>query len=262
MIDLNNLLLDDEFLPVDLSTVLEICEKTYRDGVEEIVLTLRMTQLLKGDCERTRAFECRLRELRERLSEKSEISLRLSCGYEWILSDDLPGRIREFAAHPAINESNYLLISFPSLFATLDYKRVIGEIRADGYIPIISHPECSRGIRRNHSIIDKLIKLGCLMQADAMSVTGGYTKEIEFFTRELLERGQIHFIATRAGRQPRCEASLSTAFERAGRIIGRSAARCLVEGNPLSVLTNVTTIEKRNRNTVATALPAALNSRA
>lgn len=262
MIDLNNLLLDDEFLPVDLSVVQEICEKSYRDGVEEIVLTLRMTHLSKRDAERTRAFECRLRELRERLSENSEISLKLSCGYEWILSDDLPGRLREFDSHPAINESNYLLISFPSLVAALDYKRVIDEIRADGYVPIISHPECSRVIRRNQAIVGKLIKLGCLIQADALSVTGGYTKEIEIFTRELLERGQIHLIATRAGRQPRYEASLSNAFERAGGIIGRSAARCLVEGNPLAVLTNLATREKRNRNTITTALPAAMNSRA
>jgi protein-tyrosine phosphatase len=85
-----------------------------------------------------------------------------------------------------------------------------------------------------------MIELGCLIQIDALSVTGGYTQEIEIFTRALLERGQAHFIATRAGRQSRRAARLSDAMTRAGQIIGREAARYLVNENPLSVIENAT----------------------
>jgi protein-tyrosine phosphatase len=262
MIDLNNQLLGDQSWQVDLSTALAICRQSHRDGVEEVVVTLRMAKSAGTDDRRARKFEQNLRELDEQLSEDCAINLKLKSGYEWILDDNLPERLREFPGHPAINRGNYLLVSFPSLFIPDVYQRTIGQIIVDGYVPIISHPECNRVIRRNHSIIGDLIKLGCLIQIDAQSVIGGYTNEIELFTRELLERGQIHFIATRAGQQNRREASLNTAFECAGRIIGRGAARSLVEENPSAVIANGRMIKAHNRSSLIPVFETALDSRA
>jgi protein-tyrosine phosphatase len=262
MIDLNNQLLGDQFRQVDSSAALAICQQSHRDGVEEIVVTLRMSGSTGNDAESARSFERNLRELRERVSESYGINLKLNSGYEWILDDNLPERLREFSGHPAINQGNYLLVSFPSLSIPEVYERTIGEIIVDGYVPIISHPECNRVIRRNHSIIGDLIRLGCLIQMDALSVIGGYTKEIELFARELLERGQIHFIATRAGRQNRREASLNMAFECASRIIGRGAAKFLVEENPSAVLANAKMIKAHDRSTLIPVFETALDSRA
>jgi protein-tyrosine phosphatase len=261
MIDLNNQLLGDQSRQVDSSAALAICRQSYRHGVEEIVVTLRMGVLAGTDAERVRSFEQNLRELRELLSESHEKNLKLDHGYEWILDDRLPERLREFSGHPAINQGNYLLVSFPSLSMPDVYERTIAEIIVDGYVPIISHPECNRVIRRNPSIIGNLIKLGCLIQVDTLSVIGGYTKEIELFSRELLERGQIHFIATRAGRQNRREASLNIAFECASRIIGRGAAQFLVEENPSAVLANSKMIKAQDRSTLLPLFETALDSR-
>ncbi len=257
MIDLNNQLLGDGSPRVDLGDALAICEQAHRDGVEEIVVTLRMAKLPGDDSMRARSFECSLNELRAQLSGK----VRISCGYEWALSGDLTERLRNFNGHPAINESDYLLIGFPSLTAPVDYEQVIGKVFALGYAPIISHPECSRAIRRNPSMIGDLIKLGCLIQADALSVVGGYTNEIELFTRELLERAQVHFIASRAGRSNRREPSLSAAMERASKIIGSGSAQCLVKENPISVLANESKIETYSPRVAAPALETALNPR-
>ena len=262
MIDLNNQLLGDEVSSVDLNEALTICEQSSRDGVEEIVITLRMTRSAEDDPSRVQGFEHSLMELRRQLAGRPQINLKLSCGYEWTLSDDLPDRLRDFNGHPTINEGNYLLISLPSLSVPTDYERLIDRICADGYRPIISHPECSRFVRRSHAVINNLTKMGCLIQADALSILGGYTKEIELFTRELLEQGQIHFLASRAGRQNRREASLSSALLCASRIIGRGAAQSLVKENPTAVLANATATEMRGwSNSPAPAFKTALNSR-
>ena len=147
MIDLNNRLLGDGSLSDDLSPALAICEQSGRDGVEEIVVTLRMAGSARNDAERARNFERALSELREQLQKKSRIDLKLGCGYEWLLSEDLPGRLDEFDRRPAINESNYLLLSFPSLVVPAGCERLIDEVISEGYVPIITHPECSRPVR-------------------------------------------------------------------------------------------------------------------
>lgn len=240
MIDLHNHLLGEDSLTGNLSEAASRCEEMAGDGVEQIVMTLRMPGSQKNDAERSRAFEHSLRELRRMLAEKTGLKLQIGNGYEWELETELPNRLRKFAGHPTINESSYLLIGLPSPAIPTDYEKTLEQIMAGGHTPIIAHPECSRAARRNPEIIEQLVKLGCLIQIDALSVTGGYTQEIEIFTRELLERGQAHFIATRAGRQTRRTARLSEAAARAGQVIGRGTARCLVSENPLSVLENAT----------------------
>lgn len=240
MIDIHNHLLGEDSLTGDLNDAASRCEELAGDGVEQIIMTLHMSESQKRDAEHSRVFEHRLRKLRQALAEKTSLKLQIGTGYEWALNAELPNRLRDFAGYPTINESGYLLIGLPSLAIPPDYEKTLERILAGGYTPIVAHPECSRATRRNPEIIEQLIKLGCLIQIDALSVTGGYTQEIEIFTRELLERGQAHFIATRAGLQTRRTARLSEAAVRAGQIIGRGTARCLVSENPWSVLENAT----------------------
>lgn len=261
MIDIHNHLLGEDSLTGNLDEAASRCEELAGDGVEQIVTTLRMSASQKDDAERSRSFEHRLRELRERLSERPDLKLQVGAGYEWELNSALPDRLRKFIGHPTINESRYLLIGFPSLTAPLNYEKTIDRLIAGGYMPIIAHPECSRAVRRTPSVTERLIKSGCLIQIDALSVTGGYTREIEIFTRELLEGGQAHFIATRAGRQTRRAARLSDALARAGQIIGRGTARCLVADNPLSVLDNATVAASRFASKSWRGFAAALQSR-
>ncbi len=259
MIDLSNQLLGDGQLSDDLGTALEICEQAYREGVEEIVATLRMAGQTPFDDRRSLDFEQRICALREGLSEKPEIDLRIGSGYEWVLSEDLRRRVHEFRGQPTINQTNYLLISLRSLSAPSDYEKILGGIASDGLTPIISHPECSRYLRRHPAMIGQLIKLGCLIQVDALSLSGGYSKEIELFARELLELGQVHLIATRTGPRARRMASLSQACARAGQIIGRGAARSLVKENPTAVLANTSVIEPKMIRRSLPVLEAALN---
>lgn len=254
MIDLHNHLLGESEPEGSLEGALALCKQAQHEGIREIVVTLRVTP--DGERERTETYERRLEELRERVGD----GLKLSYGYEWALSTDLPTRLRQFAGTPTINGSHYLLLSFPSLCPPLGYERVMTELLAEGYTPIITHPECSRAVRRETSMISDLINLGALIQTDALSLLGGYGAEVERFARRLLERGEAHFIATRASQGARRTVSLKAAYERASRIIGQRAARSLVEENPRAVLGNTALAEAPARVRRLPALKAALTS--
>jgi protein-tyrosine phosphatase len=254
MIDLHNHLLGENELESGVEGALALCEQARRDGVKEIVVTLRVAP--DGERVKHEVYERRLEELRERIDGH----LNLSRGYEWVLSADLLSRLRRFAGTPTINESSYLLVSFPSLPSSISYEAVMTELVDEGYVPIVTHPECSRMIRRDASAISNLIKLGALIQVDALSLLGGYGKEVESFARRLLERGEVHFIATRASQEARREVSLKAARARASQIIGQRAARPLVEGNPEAVIGNTVITEIPARGRRLPALKAALTS--
>jgi len=234
MIDLHNHLLGEEGTEGSLEEALRLCEQAQREGVKQIVVTLRMPNEQRLDRARAESYEQRWQELHAH----APAELKLKRGCEWTVSADLPERLRHFAGSPTIDESRYLLLRLPSLQIPDDCGQTVTQLLDDGYVPILAHPECSRAVRRQSSIIAHLIKLGALVQLDALSILGGYGVEAERFAHWLLERGQAHFIASRADQRARRDASLSAACERAGRIIGRSAAHCLVAENPHTVLAN------------------------
>jgi len=256
MIDLHNHLLGEDELEGSLEGALSLCEQARRDGVKEIVVTLRAPKESREAEGQVKNYECRLQELRSRVGSQ----LKLGRGYEWPLSADLHARLRGFPGAPTINESHYLLLSFPSLHIPVGYERVMAQLLEDGYTPVIAHPECSRAVRRQVSLVAQLVQLGALVQVDALSILGGYGMEVERFAQGLLERGQVHFIATRAGQGARREVSLSAACDHAARIIGGNSARSLVDENPRAVLANTGLAETQPRGRRVPMFKAALSS--
>ncbi len=269
MIDLNNHLLEEDGSGIGIEKALAGCEEAWRDGVEGIVMTCRLDRQAGRQAESLiQLCETRLAELRRTVGTSSVLNdqpsarlsfnqLSLAGGYEWIMTADLPERIRNFPVSPGINRTSYLLLSLPSLQPVPETSRVIDQLQADGFTPIIAHPECSRAFRRDPVLIRRLTEQGALIQLDATSLVGGYGREVEGFALELLKRNQVHSIATRTDHRSRREVSLSAASQRAARVIGRQAAHALVTTNPQAVLAPggviQTPIQKHSWSAVETA---------
>jgi protein-tyrosine phosphatase len=240
MIDLNNHLLGEDGSEVSPGRALESCEEAWRDGFREIVVTCRSpwqrgtpTESLAG----VSLFEQRLTELRRMVEAHSAVSqLKLFGGYEWKLTTDLPERLQDFPAAPTINGSCWLLLSLPALQPLPGANEVLDQLRAAGWRLIIAHPECSRVVRRDRTLLNRLVAEGALIQLDASSILGGYGREVEKFGLDLLERNQVHFIATRTNHRSRSQVQLKEACARAARLVGRPAAQALVHDNPLEIL--------------------------
>jgi protein-tyrosine phosphatase len=248
MIDLNNHLLGEDGSAVSQDKALESCELAWRDGVREIVVTCRVP-LSDRNAGNTgvQLFEQRLAKLRQAIELQAEATageqtlpsfsqLKLAAGYEWMLSADLPELLADFPVAPTINGGSHLLVGFPALQAVPAAAALFERLMTDGWRPIIAHPECSRVLRRDRALLNRLTAQGALVQLDATSLLGGYGQEVERFALDLLERNQVHFIATRTNHRSRSQVSLAEACQRAARLIGRHAAQALVGENALEVL--------------------------
>ena len=73
---------------------------------------------------------------------------------------------------------------------------MIFEIRLNGYVPIVAHPERYIYLNENFRIAEKLKIAGCLFQINLLSSTGYYGNRISKFCDKLLVEDMVDFVGS------------------------------------------------------------------
>lgn len=94
-----------------------------------------------------------------------------------------------------------------------EYERTIYELQARGYKVIIAHPERYRLIQKDISRAERLIELGCELQASADFIRGGRLGHERRPAQKMFDRTLYTYIASDAHR-PEHYAMLQEALER------------------------------------------------
>jgi len=129
-----------------------------------------------------------------------------------------------------------LLLEFS--FAGIPYgaEEVLHQLISRGIIPIISHPERNLEVELNPKRYYEMIRMGCLGQVTAMSLTDGFGPGSKRLAETLLSKGFLHIIASDAhstdGRPP----LLSRGIRAAAKIVGEEEALRMVTDYPQAVL--------------------------
>ncbi len=162
--------------------------------------------------------------------------VRLHRGCELYLS---PRHIEEVLAAPSrftICGKRYLLVEFPEILIAPTTVRDFERLLAAGVTPVIAHPERNFLLHARAGELKHWIGLGCLVQVTAQSLQGRFGRPVRRFSRELLERDLVHFVASDAhdarDRGPR----LDDAYREVAARCGESRAQRLFVSNPRAVL--------------------------
>jgi len=131
-----------------------------------------------------------------------------------------------------LNGTSYMLLEFPFHSVPPNIEMTIFQILNAGITPVIAHPERNRRIKERPTILVDLIERGAFAQLDAGSLTGGFGREAYHVSRQIIEAGLAHFIATDAHHQDRRRPVLSEAAAIAAVWGGEEYARAMVEANP------------------------------
>jgi protein-tyrosine phosphatase len=115
-------------------------------------------------------------------------------------------------------------------------EEVLFQLLAKGIIPIISHPERNREIVQSPNRYYGMIRMGCLGQVTAMSLTGGFGPEAKRTAEKLLSKRLIHIIASDAHSTDRRPPILSAGVKAAEKIVGKEAAKKMVTEYPEAVI--------------------------
>jgi protein-tyrosine phosphatase len=107
---------------------------------------------------------------------------------------------------------------------------------ARGIIPVISHPERNLEIWQRPLRYYEMIRMGCLGQVTAMSLTGGFGHGVRRIVEMLIKKRLVHVISSDAhsvnGRPP----ILSEAVRAAEKILGKEEAQKMVNEYPQAIL--------------------------
>lgn len=234
MFDLHNHLLpgtDDG--PADMEESIEMARMAYEDGTRVIVATPHGKDVVeKSSIPAVRALVDRLNhEIADRF-----IPLRILLGMENHLEPNTPDLVDNGLAIP-IEGTHYILIELPFQSYPLYVDNVLFQVQIKGLRPIIVHPERNTRIQDSPETLAGLVQRGAIAQLTASSITGAFGKDAQSSSRELLQRGLVHIIAsdghTAGGKR---DPILSIGVVGAARIIGEEAALRMVTDTPQSIL--------------------------
>jgi protein-tyrosine phosphatase len=134
------------------------------------------------------------------------------------------------------DRKKYLFLEFPFQGIPHQAEAIIFQVMQRGMIPIITHPERNMELGQRPHRYYEMIRVGCLGQVTAMSLTGELGPRIKQVAERLLTNRLIHFIASDAhsinGRPP----ILSEAVRVAGKIVGKEEAQKMVTEYPQAIL--------------------------
>jgi protein-tyrosine phosphatase len=256
MIDLHNHILPglDDGAEV-LEESIEMCRISFRDGIRTIVAT---PHILPGIYENNRpTILAKVYELNEaikkfgvrssgfgvknldpitQLPNDSITELEILPGADIHFSFDLLQRY-ENGEIVAVNDlGRYLMVEFE--FQGIPYKaeEALFQLLTKGIVPIISHPERNFEIGHNPKRYYEMIRMGCLGQVTAMSLTGEFGPEIRQIAEKLFKKRLIHIIASDAHSAGRRPPILSSGVKAAEKIVGKKEAQKMVTEYPQAIL--------------------------
>ncbi len=151
-------------------------------------------------------------------------------------SPDLLERLERKEIVTVNDQGRYLMIEFA--FQGIPYlaEEVLFQLMTNGITPIISHPERNMEIGQRPQRYYGMVRMGCLGQVTAMSLTGEFGPGIKKSAERLLAKRLIHIIASDAhspdGRPP----ILSAGVKAAEKIVGKKEARKMVTEYPEAVI--------------------------
>ncbi len=176
----------------------------------------------------------------ERLAEIEAATgkiLRLHTGCDFHLSYD---NIQDAIAHPdkyTINHHRYLMVEFSDMLIFNNTAEIFSRLEYAGMTPVITHPERNSLLRQRIDQIALWVEAGACVQVTGQSLLGDFGRRAAEFSRTLLDRRLVHFLASDAHdcehRPPRLDLAHAWVKDQ----YGEEWAEALCVTNPKATLT-------------------------
>lgn len=139
-----------------------------------------------------------------------------------------------------INNSRYVLVEFDfSEYSSSVYEK-LSRITAEGYVPIVAHPERYGFVYEEGDAAMRLKSMGCLLQLNKGSISGFFGRRARSVAYELLDRRLVDFVASDAHSPYMRTTDMEGAFEAVCEQFSMDYADIIFDENPRRVIDNST----------------------
>jgi len=170
------------------------------------------------------------RELQSRVLA-AKINLSILPGAEVTLYPDVVDLITGPGPY-CINAGRYMLVELPPSAIPLYADDFLFILQIRGVTPIVVHPERHPEIRNDHSILERWIGRGILVQINGQSLTGQMGEKVKTLAETLLKRNMVHCIGSDAHNNLSRSPDLSVARKRIRELVGPQKAEQILSENP------------------------------
>jgi protein-tyrosine phosphatase len=238
--------------PLTLTESVEMCRRGHQDGIQTIVAT---PHILEGVYANDRpTILTKVQELNEAVKRfglqsskfgvknhnstirNPQSEFKVLPGADVHFSSDMVRLCKNEGIVTVNDKGCYVMVEFD--FQGIPYRAedVLFQLMAEGITPIITHPERNLEIGKRPQRYAEMIRMGCLGQVTAMSLTGGFGPGVRQIAENLLKNRLIHIIASDTHSITRRPPILSMAVRIAEKIVGKEEARRMVTDYPQAVI--------------------------
>lgn len=175
-------------------------------------------------------------EAMNKVIQEKGLNIKIHTGSEIFVTQDIVKLIKEKKA-TTLADSKYILFELPmnSMINYLD--NVIFEIKSNGLIPVIAHPERYSYVQNDPNFVYNLIKNGVLFQANYASITGYYGKSAKKVLTKMLKADMIHFLGSDSHNSKKYD-NINESIKILEKIITKEKLEKLTTVNPRHILNN------------------------
>lgn len=219
---------------------IEMALLAQRSGVRGIVATPHTN--LPGEQSNfwSTEMEHRLHELQAKLSEL-EIGVTLYPGQEIFLST-VPLEALRSGGLIGLNRSRYLLVEFDPLEPAQTACRMLQQLCAEGYTPVVAHPERYGFVQEDPEAAFRIKMTGSLLQLNKGSLKGSFGRRAMYAAHRMLRLRTADLVASDAHSQYRRTPSLAGVHEMICEQYSEEYASLLMAVNPARVLADQDTL--------------------
>jgi protein-tyrosine phosphatase len=194
-----------------IECTLQNLEKAEKAGFSDIILTPHYIENYYEN--KKDIIKFKINELKKYIYDQ-EILVEVHQGNEILLTENTP-QLLEVSEISTLANSRYILFELPFSNKMLDLDQIIYKVKANGFIPILAHPERYSYIQENPSNILEIIKLGVLIQSNYGSFIGQYGKSAKATVEILLKNKLINFLGSDTHKQGNVYENIDIILKRA-----------------------------------------------
>ena len=213
--------------PDSIEESLAMAEAAISDGITHVVAT--------PHCNSEYAFDnAHVQRLRDRLQSEVGDRLKLATGCDFHLNPENLNALRADASQFCINQRDYLLVEFNEISIPPSMDDTLHNLQLQGLRPVITHPERNAILRRQPERLTKWVRLGCVVQVTAGSITGTFGPRAQEDSMCWIAKGIVHIVASDAHNTKRRPLRLQPAYRAVSEQFGAPKAQALFVDNPLA----------------------------
>lgn len=176
----------------DIKTSLSLIKGLHSLGIRKAIATPHII----GDLYRNSASTINNALATVKAAAKKEgIKMELRAAAEYMLDDYFIELLRSKTALLTLHK-NIILTEISYSTAPDNLEQILSEIFAQGYQPILAHPERYHYYHNNYKKYHQLKELGFMLQVNILSLTGYYGKSVKKAAKYILENGLANLAGT------------------------------------------------------------------